>query len=349
MSFDLAVVIPIYNEEECIYRTLSSFFPKNYENIIAILVDNNSKDNTIIEIEKWKKDHPQQACKILTEKTKGAAIARLTGMRYAKSIASCIVSVDADNWLETDYFSHLYKNFFLKKNVQVWRGILYHPKEDRLLKQLFIKEYLDFLSWQEHIEEKIFGPTFFGGHFGIKSEVFDEKIFNIKNIPLMSEATCFWSRHCYYLNYKTINSTTYLRTSSRRFLSDPYGNIVGKRTKTIRLNDFTKAEKIEVFTDLKNNMTKVIDFRKKYFSEKLAYLLLDAIFFEKENGETIKSKTAIAKMTNKFGVEEKYFLEINNLDFKKAKLLTNKYLVPFLRKRIDIYWDEYKDTIVNNK
>jgi len=91
----ITVVIPAYNEERYIERTLQSLRKQDYQNYRITVVDNNSKDGTI-EIAKKYADN------VLTENRQGAGYARYHGIEDASS--DIIASADADaiyppNWL----------------------------------------------------------------------------------------------------------------------------------------------------------------------------------------------------------------------------------------------------------
>jgi len=103
---DITVVIPAYNEEKYIERTLQSLKAQKYKNYIIIVVDNNSKDTTV-EIAKKYADH------VLSEKRQGAGYARYHGIESSKS--TIIASADADSIYPPDWLSRI--NEALQGNV----------------------------------------------------------------------------------------------------------------------------------------------------------------------------------------------------------------------------------------
>lgn len=54
----VTVVCLCYNHEKFVTESLQSVANQMYKNIEIIIVDNHSSDNSVVEIEKWLKDHP---------------------------------------------------------------------------------------------------------------------------------------------------------------------------------------------------------------------------------------------------------------------------------------------------
>ncbi len=98
---DVSVVIPAYNEEEKILRTLASLAATQTELAVEILViDNNSTDKT--------KELAQLAgASVITETKPGVQHARTTGLLAAKS--KLIINADADTIYSPYWVNHLSK------------------------------------------------------------------------------------------------------------------------------------------------------------------------------------------------------------------------------------------------
>jgi len=98
----ISVVIPAYNEEKNIAKTLESLV--NQKIMIpfeVIVVDNNSVDKTINVVKKFSK---RLKLKIFMQKRKGRGMARATG--FGKARGDIVFSMDADTvvstyWMET--------------------------------------------------------------------------------------------------------------------------------------------------------------------------------------------------------------------------------------------------------
>lgn len=78
----LTIVIPVYNRQEIVGRTLSSVASQTARPLNIILVDNNSTDNTLATLSQWKSlvESEDFQITILTETQPGAAAARNRGL-----------------------------------------------------------------------------------------------------------------------------------------------------------------------------------------------------------------------------------------------------------------------------
>lgn len=93
----VSVVIPCYNCAETIERAVDSVFSQSYKDWELILVNNNSKDNTLEKLVEIKGKNPKSEITILNENKKGAPAARNKGLYAAKG--KWIQFLDADDQL----------------------------------------------------------------------------------------------------------------------------------------------------------------------------------------------------------------------------------------------------------
>lgn len=92
----ISVIIPTFNVEKYIKECIESVLNQSYKEIEIIIVDNNSKDNTLSIINEYQEKYPK-LIKILIEINQGAAFARNTGIKHANG--SWIQFLDADDIL----------------------------------------------------------------------------------------------------------------------------------------------------------------------------------------------------------------------------------------------------------
>ncbi|NDJ55985.1 glycosyltransferase [Enterobacteriaceae bacterium 4M9] len=121
----VSVVLPVYNESDRINEVLASLFDQQTHGRLithdvyeVIIVDNNSRDDSVEKINHFKEKHPAMDIHIIQENIQGVSSARKHGMDYAalrsrvrdarlgKSNKYYIVSADADctvdpYWLHT--------------------------------------------------------------------------------------------------------------------------------------------------------------------------------------------------------------------------------------------------------
>lgn len=102
----VSVVVPVYNEEKYIERALKSLSKQDVDPDEIIVVDNNSKDSSMLIAKKF-------GIKIVKEKVQGMTPARNKGFNTAKY--DIIARIDADVQVPKDWIKQIKKNFETKK------------------------------------------------------------------------------------------------------------------------------------------------------------------------------------------------------------------------------------------
>ena len=107
----ISIIIPIFNVEKYLDRSISSLIEQTYRNFEVILVNDGSTDNSKCICEKdVSKD---SRFKLINQKNCGVAAARNTGLEYASG--EYIGFIDPDDFAEKDYISFLYNNMINNK------------------------------------------------------------------------------------------------------------------------------------------------------------------------------------------------------------------------------------------
>lgn len=88
----VSIIIPAYNVGKYIAQTLDSILAQTYKNIEVIVVDDGATDNTKEIIEKYIKN--KSFIKLISQKNKGLAGARNTGLKHAAGEYICIFDSD---------------------------------------------------------------------------------------------------------------------------------------------------------------------------------------------------------------------------------------------------------------
>lgn len=94
----ISIIIPLYNKEGTIIRTLSSILSQEYDDYEVIIVDDGSTDNGLEIV----KSLQSEKIIIICQTNKGPSAARNSGVRHAKG--EWIVFMDADDWFEKNTF-----------------------------------------------------------------------------------------------------------------------------------------------------------------------------------------------------------------------------------------------------
>ena len=93
----ISIVIPLYNKESSIRRTLQSVFAQTYRHFEIIIVDDGSTDNSLAVIESF----DDSRIRLFKQTNAGVSSARNNGIKYSKG--DYIAFLDADDEWDIDY------------------------------------------------------------------------------------------------------------------------------------------------------------------------------------------------------------------------------------------------------
>ena len=107
----ISVVVPAYNEERYIAKTLDALFSQTLPPIEIIVVDNSSSDNTYAVCTSYINTFAVRGIRlrVITEPKIGVANARNAG--FSAAMQPIIASTDADTWPETDWVERIEQYF----------------------------------------------------------------------------------------------------------------------------------------------------------------------------------------------------------------------------------------------
>lgn len=120
----VGIVIPAYNEEDSIAKCLSACIDQTSAPNEIIVVDNNSKDDTVKIVKQFQKDHPTANIKLIKEAVQGIIPARDAGFNIAKS--DVIGRIDSDSIIDERWVAAVRKNFSRKRVAAATGPVLYH-------------------------------------------------------------------------------------------------------------------------------------------------------------------------------------------------------------------------------
>lgn len=117
----VSLLIPCYNEEECITEVVCKLQKLKYSNIEIILIDDGSKDNTAAIIDQLA-DFFENVRVVKSDQNRGKANA--LGLGFLCSSGDYIVCIDADSYLEEDAIKYLVHPFIedTEKSIGVIAG-----------------------------------------------------------------------------------------------------------------------------------------------------------------------------------------------------------------------------------
>ncbi len=104
-------IVPAYNEEKSIYKTLKSItnleYPKNA--METIVINDGSHDNTKIVVEQFIKEHPQDNIILINQKNQGKGRAMNNGLEIAKG--EFFACLDADSFIHSNALQEMLPYF----------------------------------------------------------------------------------------------------------------------------------------------------------------------------------------------------------------------------------------------
>ena len=179
----ISVIVPAYNLENYISRTLDSILAQTYNDIEIIVVNDGSNDNTGSIIDKFSKENPGRLNAIHIENS-GVTKARITGI--CKAQGEWIGFVDGDDFIEPDMYEHLMNNA-IKYNADIshcgYRMVFddgrcnYFHNTGKIIEQNRIKGLTDLLNGsmvEPGLCNKLFRKTLFDNI--INGNLMDENI-----------------------------------------------------------------------------------------------------------------------------------------------------------------------------
>ena len=100
----ISVIVPCYNVEQYLDKTIKSIVRQTYTNWECILVNDGSKDGTQDIAEKWVSQ--DKRFKLINQENQGLSGARNTGLKNV--VGDFVYFLDADDLIATETFSNLY-------------------------------------------------------------------------------------------------------------------------------------------------------------------------------------------------------------------------------------------------
>lgn len=109
----VSVIIPVYNAEKTIEKCINSLLNQTFEDYELIIINDGSKDNTKILLEKFKDDNKVI---IINKENEGIGKTRNLGIKKAKG--EYITFVDSDDYVDKKMIEKYY-NFAYKNNLDL--------------------------------------------------------------------------------------------------------------------------------------------------------------------------------------------------------------------------------------
>lgn len=115
MPIKLSIVVPVYNKQDTINKTIDTIIPQLNNESEVVFVDDGSSDNSLNILSKLKKDNTDKNIKLIHKNNEGLISARETGIKKASGEFIC--NVDGGDGLADDSINTIIRNIDENKDV----------------------------------------------------------------------------------------------------------------------------------------------------------------------------------------------------------------------------------------
>lgn len=261
MDIKVSVVMPVYNAEKYLAKSIESMLGQTLKEIELILVNYGSKDNSLKICEEYKSKDSRVT--VIDKKNEGACIARNTGIEKARG--KYIQLVDADDYIENNMLEEQY-NLAEQTNAEVVMcGMKFyvHQKNGQVVtSESHYKDMI--LKSQEEIK-----PIFM--------DLFDNLLFNYTHNKLYN-AQFLKSNNLKFIEWLPIDQDT-------NFNIDVFRKLNKLTISTKSYYHYVKTFEETIVTRYHANKFKVRTFRY----DRLKQLLMDWGIYNEENKRKLAS------------------------------------------------------------
>ncbi|MCX7795438.1 MAG: glycosyltransferase [bacterium] len=137
----ISVIIPLYNVEKYIKRTLDSLINQSFKDFEVIVIDDGSTDKSVSILEDYLRNLRNIKFKLLTQSNSGVSKARNKGLEYA--IGKYIFFLDADDIIDKNCLAKLYFEAEANNADIVYCGFNYIDENNKVIMQY--EKYFDYI------------------------------------------------------------------------------------------------------------------------------------------------------------------------------------------------------------
>lgn len=321
-KLNLTIIVPCYNVEKYVEKSIKSILEQTYESIKIIVIDDYSTDNTFSKIKEIQNKYPDKIQVYQNEENKGLAYTRNRGIKLANS--EFIGFIDSDDYIDNEYYEKLM--IALEKSeadiaiadVQlvdedgnllgsVQRGI--NPEETEI-KKAAIDNGLAASACN-----KVFRKTLIEKYLFLEGKI-NEDICSVIPVVLHAKKLAYTHEVAYYYVQRntSIQNSTF---SEKRF--DIFDSVELAFDRIKKLEEFEEYKSIILYHQILMLYVFVITTLEK-FKDRQKYLKL---FIKKEQNINIEKQACVKRYLNTRGKWGRIYwkLVIGLLKFKSATLI----------------------------
>ena len=235
----ISVVIPVYNAEKYLSRCLDSVINQTYDNWEVIAIDDGSQDSSYTILSQYSLN--DKRFKVFSQKNQGPGYTR--NIAISKAIGDYIVFLDADDYINFDYFSDLIDCVEENKSDVVFIDLVQEKVSGELIRFEKMSKYKA-LPKDKIIRYQMTGKMPWGGvRKAVRTSlILDNKIEYSKDIvgeeALFSFRILTEANNISFLDKKTYyHYVNYPNSQSKKGKDDPWGPICSKLSDYLQENN----------------------------------------------------------------------------------------------------------------
>lgn len=223
----VSIILPVYNGEKNIQRTIKSVIDQTYDNWELIIIDDGSSDNTVRKCKEFQEDN---RISYRYQENQGVLRARINGIQFAKG--SFIVYLDADDILHKQFLEIMLNVYeksladivMVTKYQLISKHGLFQNQEKYQIIQSYIIESVEsiissFCGEQKHI------PAVWGKLY--RKEIVLRSIDKMSTIPKIFIGEDMCMNLCIFIEAKNV-ALLNLRLYNYRYGGSSFKNILNK-------------------------------------------------------------------------------------------------------------------------
>ena len=114
MHINISIIMPVYNAETFLHRSIKSIINQTYQDWELIIIDDGSTDNSSLICDSYADS--DNRIRVIHKKNEGVSVARQLGINEARGKYS--IHVDSDDWIEPTMLEYLY-NYTIPNNYDI--------------------------------------------------------------------------------------------------------------------------------------------------------------------------------------------------------------------------------------
>lgn len=298
MSAKVSIIVPVYNQQAYVKQCLQSLCQQTLQDIEIICINDGSTDESLSIIKNFTRADKRFV--VINQANQGTGFSRNAGLAIATG--EYVGFVDADDFVDADYFEKLYLNAKEKKADICCALCRQEMISDEQYRKVRTPVFLDMEKFKKqlifteaHLWSKIFLRQFIQKNQlkNANTKHSQDLAFSIPAV-LMANRICWIEDSCYY--YRVLHNS-----ASRKAISSQDCEELPQIYNQILANPLTQTQYGWVIERLKNNMRyylKRISFKNKVRLFCTVMKLFPGLTWSRD----YKGAYACAKLLNRIGI-----------------------------------------------